>query len=395
MPPVRLKHVERARDRHGRVAYWYFRDRAGGGPRLPLRGPEGSPEFLADYQAALAQSEGAGRAVHDGATGTIGWLVRRYYRSSEYLQLTPGTRRQRQSILTRFCAWRPRQDAPTVGERPFATLRPAHLRIIRDAMAATPSAANNMLKVVRTLYAFACRYELATLNPASQVERLTPPNPDGHHTWTRAEIAKFEARWPIGTRERLAMALLLYTGRRRSDVVRLGPRNASDGWLQILEQKRGQGQRAKLVEIPIVPALAEVLASSSTGADAYMVTAQGQPFSPDGFGNWFRDACRAAGLPHCSAHGLRKALMTLLAEGGATAHQVQAMGGWTSLAEPTRYTRAADRRRLNAAAAELLAAAFSQTAATAAQTPENTAQKQRTAPGVVIPTGRKWSRKIS
>jgi hypothetical protein len=37
------------------------------------------------------------------------------------------------------------------------------------------------------------------------------------HTWTEDEIAAYERRWPVGSRERLAFALLLYTGQRVSD----------------------------------------------------------------------------------------------------------------------------------------------------------------------------------
>ncbi|MEI9901164.1 MAG: hypothetical protein WDN31_14625 [Hyphomicrobium sp.] len=54
----------------------------------------------------------------------------------------------------------------------------------------------------------------------------------GHHTWTSEELEQFEARHPIGTKARLAFGLLIYTGVRRSDVVRLGRQHVRDGWLK-------------------------------------------------------------------------------------------------------------------------------------------------------------------
>jgi hypothetical protein len=45
---------------------------------------------------------------------------------------------------------------------------------------------------------------------------------DGHCSWTEEEIPQFEKKHPIGSRARLAQALLLSTDQRRSDVIRMG-----------------------------------------------------------------------------------------------------------------------------------------------------------------------------
>ena len=57
-----------------------------------------------------------------------------------------------------------------------------------------------------------------------------------------------------------------------------------------------------------------MLSGIGVGALNFLCTAQGQPLTAAGFGNWFRDACNAAGLNNCSAHGLRKAAARRLAE---------------------------------------------------------------------------------
>ena len=65
-----------------------------------------------------------------------------------------------------------------------------------------------------------------------------------------------------------------------------------------------------------------------------------------GFGNKFREWCNQAGLRHCSAHGVRKATATRLAERDAPTHEIMAITGHKSLAEVERYTREVDRRKL-------------------------------------------------
>ena len=82
----------------------------------------------------------------------------------------------------------------------------------------------------------------------------------------------------------------------------------------------------------------------------FMVTEWGKPFAATGFSHWFRFRCDEAGLPHCSAHGLRKAAARRLAEAGCTQHEIGAITGHLSLKEVQRYTQAADQKKLAAAA---------------------------------------------
>src|SRR5262249_11148250 len=78
----------------------------------------------------------------------------------------------------------------------------------------------------------------------------------------------------------------------------------------------------------------------------FLVTERGAPFTSAGFGNWFRERCNEAGLSQCSAHGLRKAAATRLANAGCSTDQIKAITGHKSLSEVARYTRAADQQRL-------------------------------------------------
>lgn len=83
----------------------------------------------------------------------------------------------------------------------------------------------------------------------------------------------------------------------------------------------------------------------------YIIGADGKPMTKESFGNFFRDACRAAGVKK-SAHGFRKWFATQLAERGATVSELQAACGWTSGKMAMHYTRSADRGRLGLAASQ-------------------------------------------
>lgn len=136
--------------------------------------------------------------------------------------------------------------------------------------------------------------------------------------------------------------LLLYTGQRRSDVVRMGRQHVRNGIMSIVQQKTGQD-----VHIPLHHDLAAILDALPLDNLSFLVTAQGKPFSPPGFTNWFHDMVREAGLPDkLSPHGLRKATCRRLVEAGCTPHEIMAISGHRSLAEVTRYTVAAGRKDL-------------------------------------------------
>jgi integrase len=168
----------------------------------------------------------------------------------------------------------------------------------------------------------------------------------GYKTWSEAQIAKFEATHAIGTKARLAFALLLYTGQRRSDVIQMGWHNVHDDVLTIDQQKTEGNEQAHL-EIPLHPKLREIIEATPTvGMKTFLVTHLGRAYTAPGFGNWFRELCDAAGCEDVSAHGLRKATARRLAEIGCTAHQIAAITGHATLKEVQRYTSAADRKRM-------------------------------------------------
>lgn len=225
---------------------------------------------------------------------------------------------------------------------------------MRDARAEAPEAANSIVKALRHVFAWAVddTVRMAETNPAREVPYLKG-NPEGFHTWTQGEVEQFEAAHPIGTKARMAMALLLFTGVRRSDVVNLGPQMVRSGHIHWTEMK-GRKRMTKIRQLPILPELRAILDATPSGHLAYLVTEFGKPFTANGFGNWFRKRCNEAGLSHCSAHGLRKAGATIAAENGATEHQLMAIYGWESPKQAALYTRKANRKHLADSAMHLL-----------------------------------------
>ena len=231
-------------------------------------------------------------------------------------------------------------------------MTPKAIRVLRDRKAGAPEAANGRVKAIRAVFSWALDEEHVAVNPAREVPRIKNAS-SGYHSWTMEEVERFEERHPIGTKARLALALLLYTGVRRSDVVRLGKQHVREGWLRF-KQHKNRNRHPIEVEIPILSDLQRIVEASPTGDLTFLVTAYGRPFTAAGFGIRFREWCNKAGLNHCTAHGLRKAGAALAAENGATEHQLMAIFGWQTIAEAERYTKAARRKKMAGDAMRLL-----------------------------------------
>jgi integrase len=289
---------------------------------------------MRQYAAALECLQDEARDIGAGRTipGSVNGLVVSYYRT-DFRRLKPGTQRLWRGIIERFRAEH--------GSKPVARLERAHVKDIIGAKAATPHAANNLLKVLRVLLNHAIDLGMIGSNPAIGVKPYRSQG-DGFHTWTEDEIARFEARHPIGSKARLAFALLLYTAQRRSDVIRFGWQHVQGDTIAVRQEKTGTP-----LLIPIHPELAKALAAAPKTDMTFLIGERGKPFTADGFGAWLRARCNEAGLPrHCSAHGLRKAAATRLANAGCSTDQIKAITGHKALAEVARYTKAADQRRL-------------------------------------------------
>lgn len=325
---IGFSNVSSFRDRHGKIRYRY---RAKGAKTAYLAGIPGSPEFAESYAASVA-----GRAVQVGASrlqaGSISALAALAYQSAEWAALRPTTKANYKGVVERLRA--------DYGDLPVAGLKTGHILSMRDLLKDRPGAANNLIKVLRWLMAFAVSRGWRSDNPAAGVKPITYAT-DGYHTWSETEVSAFEARWGVGTRERLAFDLLLYTAQRSADVRPMGRQHIADGFIRVKQEKTG----AEL-EIPIHSRLAASLAHVPAGQMLFFQTQYGAPFTSKGFYNWFKAACVDAGLSHCSPHGIRKTAATRLADLGCSEAQIMSVTGHSTAKEVQRYTAMRDKRRL-------------------------------------------------
>jgi integrase len=235
---------------------------------------------------------------------------------------------------------------------PLSRMTVEAVEVLRDRKIYTPESANARLKAMRQVFKWGVKRKLAPINATRDVEYFKSGS-IGFHTWTPEEVQQFEARHPIGSKARLALALLLFTGQRRSDNIRFGKQHARGGKLTFTQHK-GRNRKPKRLILPILPALQRVIDGTVGGDLTFLVNDWGRPFTDAGFGNKFRDWCNQADLQHCSAHGLRKSGATIAANNGATSRQLMAIFGWDTLKEAERYTRNADQQRLAESAMHLL-----------------------------------------
>lgn len=286
MTLLSLPYVNRFYDRHGRLRF-YFRRR---GTRRPLLGIPGSSEFMAAYQAALDETKETKVAPIDKAS-TIAQLA---------------------------ASWR-------------------------------ASAANRLLSVLHLMMIHAIREQVRDDDPTTHIQRVRYDK-KGFATWTEADIAAFEEKWPLGTRTRLALALLLYTAQRRSDVICMGPQNVQGDTIAVVQQKTKES-----LLLPMHPELSTAIrACGLTGNTTFLITQKGDPFaSGNVFYNWFVDCSRAAGVTK-SPHGLRKAAARRVAEGGGTPHHVKSVTGHRTLSEVQRYTDAVQQENMARTAVGLM-----------------------------------------
>jgi hypothetical protein len=297
-------------DRHGKQRVRFF---GRGGFSIYITGTPWSEDFMRQYAAALDGAKPQEIGVERAISNSLSALVAVYLdcspkSTSPFKTFKPETQRTRRNILENFreqhgdkLLFRTGRD----GQRTML-LTAEHMQVIVNSKAATPFAQRNFLNTVRALFKWAKSEGRVPANPTLGVERQKLKS-RGYPTWSEGEIERFEATHAIGTKARLAFALALYTGQRRSDIVRIGPQHIQPDpeWkhgVLVLDQKKTEGADEAHIEIPVHPKLREIVdATLMVGVKTFLVTHFGKAYTAPGFGNWFRELCDAAGCPDVSA----------------------------------------------------------------------------------------------
>ena len=194
-----------------------------------LKADFGTADFEAAYQAAIS---GTPRTTRGPREGTLSWLIERYRDSAAWTTgLSAATRRQRENIFLHVIE--------TAGEQSFAKITAAIIVAGRDRRAATPAQARNFLDAMRGLFRWAVDARMAKADPTAGVKN--PPRKKGprlHARGPRMMSPPTSADGRSGTRQRVWLDVLLYTGLRRGDAVRLGRQHVRDGSCDAQDWKR-------------------------------------------------------------------------------------------------------------------------------------------------------------
>jgi integrase len=346
LPPHCIEDV----DRHGNArVYVRMRVRGKTISKIRVQGTPWTPEFMASYQLAL-QGVMPTNETRDtrGAVGTWRWLCQQYFGSPDFLHLSIEFQTVRRNILEATFAERTKPDAPFVfADCPIADMTKKAVRLLRDRKMDMPEGANNRLKAIRRVFAYGmdAHEDLVLSNPARDVPYFKTGS-DGYYTWNIDDVLQYAERHPPGSMARRALCVLLFTGARRSNAVLLGRQMVRDSILTFTVQKKRKTDKPKTLVIPVLPELQAELAIGKQDNLTWLTTTRGKPFTSNGFGNWFKDRCREAGIEQGSAHGLRKAGAVIASENGATDAQLMAIFGWETVKMAADYRRKADRKLL-------------------------------------------------
>lgn len=328
MPRPRPPGLHREVTRHGRVI-WYYRD--GHGPRIRINGEYGTQEFKEAYEAAKSGSEAPGSPTKT-SPHSLAWLIDRYRESIAWASLSPATRRQRENIFKHVIA--------SAGREPIARITKQSINAGIDRRREKPAAARHFLQSMRGLFQWAHDSGHVESNPTEGV-KLRQKRSEGFAVWPEEWCRAYEARWPLGTRERVWYEVIYCTGLRRSDAVRVGRQHVKDGKGMIRAAKNGE-----TAYFVVSDRLQAALDAGPTGDLTWIVGIGGRPLTKESFGTYFREACRAAGVPG-SAHGIRKTRATIEAESGASGARLDALFGWKTGSNTSAvYIRKANRAKL-------------------------------------------------
>lgn len=320
----------------------------------------GTKEFGEEYDREMGMAPlPEKKAEPRWKAGTLGELRARYFAVPTRLGPTLVTQSKIRAVIEDFCKGREHYPVAIID---FEDID----RIVAEKQVKTGTgnktkgglhAAQKLRKELVRLFDFGMKANLMTRNPARESEKVKMPAGEkrskGFHSWTEPEIQQFRDRWDLGTRERLAMELCLWTDQRRSDVVSMGKAQIQNGRIPVTQEKTG-----KVLWLAMAPQLLEAIVAmpaDQTSPFCFLMTRRKGPFTKESFGTFFKKACVAAGLPHCTAHGLRKATLRRMAELEMANKTMKSLSGQTRDDTLAGYIEDANQKRLADSAITALA----------------------------------------
>jgi integrase len=312
----------------------------------------GTKDFLTAWQAAHKKADGLEVPAIGAARtrpGSLSAALVAYYGSAGWQQgLADGSRKMRRPILEKLRS--------RYGDEAIYDLKREHIQ--KWLRPLKPNAQRNWMKTLGHFMRFALDDGLIQINPLDGVVRDKAARSDGHIAFTDDDVERYRATHLLGSRERLALEIMLNLGLRRSDACRVGPADIRDGWLRDFVPKKTARTTAVKINVPLHADLVMAIAAMQVvSTRTFLVTDHGKPFASEAsFGMWMRKACDRAGLPDLSSHGLRKASAIRLAYAGAQAPELMKVFGWRTITQAQVYVDQADAMRMAASAMARLVA---------------------------------------
>ena len=330
-----LRYMQSYVDRHGKARH-YFRRK--GYPQVPLP-PPGSPGFMAAYEAAntLPTSPAATGAPVRFLPGSPGWAIERFMASDQYRDhRADNTKRQDRHIYDELRA--------SFGAGMLCDLRDRHVKVIRDHFREkfSTAIADAAIGRVSVVWQFADQHLDLDLgaNPTAGVTRVHKVKKE-HEPWPDDLLAAFDAHAPGHLQ--LAVMLMLYTGQRRSDVVRMRWSQFDGEIIEVAQQQK----TGEYVAIPCHHRLRSILSALPRRSEYILTGERGQPYqSAESLAAMVRRHLRAIGIRGYSVHGLRKNAAQALAEAGCSISEIMAITGHRSPGMALHYTKRAEKKRL-------------------------------------------------
>lgn len=345
--------VTKERNRHGNIRY---RFRKKGLPSGYFKSVMGTDDFRKEYYAFLNPGDETPKVLKSSAKpGTVDEALDRYMTPIDRLGPSAITQQKVGAVLEDF-----RQGDDISGYRGTRILRHIDFEVIDKIVAKKRiktgtgnktkggiHAAIKLRKELVRFFDFCVKAKLCDVNPAAQsslVKVAAGEKTKGFHTWTEADIQQYRDFHRLGTRERLAMELYLWTDQRRCDVFKMGKAQIVGGRIPVVQAKTG-----KALWVPLAPQLLEAIVAMPphlTSPFCFIVSRKGTAYTKESFGNWFKESCVAAGLLHHNGHGLRKATLRRLAELGTANKPMKALSGQERDETLAIYTADADQKKL-------------------------------------------------
>ncbi|WP_341907970.1 tyrosine-type recombinase/integrase [Sandarakinorhabdus limnophila] len=351
----KLRYVSSYNDRHGKRR-WRFRRT--GYPPYSFRSPVGTKDFEREYAACMAADPPA-IGIDRTKVGSVSDVIARYYSDNNFTDLRPITQTVYRGVLERFRS--------AFGDDPMSRFDAERIARLMNSMRHKPAAAARLRKLLTQLFIIARRAKLVP-HHFDPVKDTKAPKivSDGYHRWTEEELSLFEAANPVGTKPRLAFALLLYGAQRSGDVRFMTHDIIAAGRIDL-----SQSKTSNAVDVPIVEPLREALDAGPLGKVTLLEAKHGGPFTPKGFYGLIKRACKKVGLPHCTAHGLRKSAARRCREAGCNDEEGMAITGHKTVKEYRRYAGDASiADRSDAAMAKVMANLSKKVATATTQVPE-------------------------